>query len=477
MDTYNDISGTTSSNNIIDEPLRAIPLPYDHPISGLEELRKYSMSGNHRPFSAANKTTAGAEKGVVLAHNGKRPLNHLGLDSHHYTNLVAREWAERKVCWTIDLNGKRHAVQTTLGSSNGGGRGGAIFRIWQGKETKFDGPPIAFSISQTAQLFHKKDLDRKGRTSRIPRKNKTSNPVADRHGDKPPRTNRYPSRNHGDYANYCDSSEYSDSETEIAPSNYGSNYGSDLIERTSQRSVDESRYNGKRPWTESEHWRPASDSDAVGRTETDRNSFSQSRPSKVRLTMGSSSSHKAQTRKPEETVLSRSALSPGISTYESLPDSPAVADPTTTAKETTIPGRQNAPPVQSDRARLTTNSPLEAEQSKIPKSKYSLSPHKLENTVLLISMVNGPDETPIDLEKISTLDRFFDAVLDCSGTVGQEDSIESIRITCGWLSGRKPISITRKYPCAFQYFLKTVDKSPCWDKGEECEVEVVVTRK
>ena len=452
MNTYGDISGTTSSNNVIDEPLRSTPLPDAHPISGLEELREYSLSDNHRPFSAANKTAAGAEKGVVLAKNGKRPLNHTGPESHHYTNLVAHEWAKGKVCWTIDLNGKRHVVQTTHGSCGGGDRGGAIFRIWQGKKTKFDGPPIAFSISQAAQLVHREDLNRERRTSRILPKNKASDPVTDQHGDKSPESNRYPSRNHGDYANYRESSKYSDSETEIAPSKYRFNFP----RRTSRGSTDEIKYNGKRPWTESEHLRLASNFDAaMGRIETDRNDLSQSRPSKIRLTIGSSSSHKAQTRRREEGIaLSRKALSSGISIYESLPDHSAVADPTTIAKETTIPGRRNTPSAQNDSASSTTKVPLESGTFTSSGSEYSLPLFKLKNTILYISVVGRLGEENMNLQETSTLDGFFNAVLEVSDAVGQEDTLGLILITCPWLDGRKPMSIRRKYPSTFENFSK-----------------------
>ena len=117
------------------------------------------------------------------------------------------------------------------------------------------------------------------------------------------------------------------------------------------------------------------------------------------------------------------------------------------------------------------------EKSTIAESGYSLPLYKLKKTVLYIAMMDGRDETPVHLEEMPTLDKFFDVVLDCSDAVGQEDTIESIRITCGWLDGRKPMRIRRKYPCTFDFFLEAVDKSPCWDKDGKCEVEVVVTPK
>ena len=269
MDSYGDPSGTTSSNNaidelsrtpssnnIIDEPLRVTPLPHDHPIFKLGELRDYSMSDNHRLFSARGRTVLGARKFVVLAHDGKRPLNHTVLESCHYTELVAREWIEGQMCWTVDLNGKRYAVNVTLG----GGYGGATYRPWQGKETKFDGRPVAFKMSQAAQLARKEYLDHRKRTSGIPLQDKSPDRLADQCGHGPRKSTSYPFGKHGDYTSYRSSSDDSDSETEIPASN--SRLG--LVRRTSECSDGERTCNEKRVWTAGQYWPPVDKSNAMG---------------------------------------------------------------------------------------------------------------------------------------------------------------------------------------------------------------------
>ena len=60
--------------------------------------------------------------------------------------VILREWSEKEVYWTLDVNGDRFIVKWFAG----GPKGGAIYRAWQSCQEQFSGLPIAFSAKKVS---------------------------------------------------------------------------------------------------------------------------------------------------------------------------------------------------------------------------------------------------------------------------------------------------------------------------------------
>ena len=108
--------------------------------------------------------------------------------------------------------------------------------------------------------------------------------------------------------------------------------------------------------------------------------------------------------------------------------------------------------------------------SEFPHSTVSLSPDKINQTTLLLCLSSAPDDFfPLSLRSCMTVATFFTSVLDALNV--DEGTLNKVRISFPWISG-KTLVMKRSPTDSFEWFLKAVNKAPCWERGEECDLKV-----
>ena len=103
-------------------------------------------------------------------------------------------------------------------------------------------------------------------------------------------------------------------------------------------------------------------------------------------------------------------------------------------------------------------------------STFSLHPDKINQTTLLLCVSSSPDDfLPLSLRSCKTIDTFFTSVLHALNV--DEAALDKVMVSFPWMSGKRLV-MKRSLTDGFEWFLKAINKAPCWERGEECDLKV-----
>lgn len=447
-------------------------LPVDHPIVMLSEALAYYTS-DAPPFLYGDrkKNPPGSRLYVLLATDGKLKRPAVGV------NLISREWGNRGMYWTADLNGER----IILKSFRGGPRGGSNYRRWLGPLEGYQEQPTAFAVPN-AKSMGKASFDREERYR------ESTDDGLTHYGQ---RKRRASARGAEAKSGRLATDEALNSEiSSLSPPPKEPVYFPGLE-------------------------RPAKNNRTkLYATEPENLSSSESRrrrtqaPSKVlRLNIsGALADMPRLDNSPKQTAEKRSKGSQSTlntnnvppSNKRSFPKSPKPKTPFDLSTLTRIAskrrkhnfGPENFTDNPVDRytenpAERKVEKPsapdvdrhINGQPSPIATATASISPYKQANTNLCFFLPPGDEYVPLKLRSCMTMSTFFGAAVEAFDLHDQREKVRALRITFNYVSEgdqKNTWLVKQTIPDSFEIFLDVVDRLPVWDEGGTCGVRVDV---
>ncbi|MCJ1468990.1 hypothetical protein MMC07_007621 [Pseudocyphellaria aurata] len=445
-------------------------LPVDHPITMLSEAMAY-YSSDMPPFLFLDrkKNPAGSRLLVLLATNGKLKRPATGV------NLLAREWGNRGLYWTADLNGER----IILKSFRGGPRGGSNYRRWLGPLEGFQDYPIAFAVPN-AKANGKATFDKQQQYR------ESTDDGLTHYGQRKRRTSaRGAETKFGRLA------------TDEALNSEISSLSPPPKEPVYFPGLESSARNGLTKLYVSEPENLSS---------SERRRRKSKVPSKVlRLNVSGavtalpclSQSNQERSEKGSKDFQSLLKTDNGIASnkrsYSKSTKGKTPFDLSTLTRIASKRRKHNFGPVNGtdnpfDRhadnplsrqvetpAVPDIDRPTKCQSSPIASATSTISPYKQANTNLCFFLPPGDEYVPLKLRSCMTMSTFFGAAIEAFDLHDQAEKVRALRITFNYVSegDQKNTWLVKKtIPDSFEIFLDVVDRLPVWDEGGTCGVRV-----
>ena len=387
----------------------------DPPFMLVEALALYHDTRPPFVFKRSKKANAGTTKLVTVADNGKFPTN------QRTTELIAGIWGDHDAYWTMEHGGLKLIVKAFSGAPGGG----AAFRPWMGPQKGFT-EPIAFSAFSggSGSRFSRqdgikmdtfsteKDDDELGRVTARTAKaevveritNSFVSPIIDRREEIAVEM----------YA--TDDDTQSDSDGKLKESN--------MVELSFSHT-------------------PKLDS-AIRRSS---NNIAGHKNFKTRFSQipnnGSS---------PHPVDLKRKIESPSSLEY-----------PLAMLSRNKKSRRARSSRLADEQPGFTNNVHLPSPSSQILQSPTSpvlvLSENQLIHTILHVSLPPRLDFVPMRLRSCTTMDKFFDSILNAFDLQGNEKNLDAARVTFDWMpknDKHRSWLVKRNVPDSFEMFLECV---------------------
>lgn len=445
-------------------------LPVDHPITMLSEAMAYYNS-DAPPFiyTDRKKNPAGSRLYVLLATNGKLKKPALGV------NLLAREWGNKGLYWTADINGER----LILKSFRGGPRGGSNYRRWLGPLEGFQEHAIAFAVPN-AKANSKANFDKKERYR------ESTDDGLTHYGQ---RKRRASARGADTKSAKLATDEALNSEiSSLSPPPKEPVYFPGL-ERPARNSLT------KLYATEPENL-----------SSSERRHRITKAPSKV-LRLSVSGAFSAMPRlghSPNETSENRSnefqsvpktenVLAPHKRSYTKSSMRKTSFDLSTLTRIASKRRKHNFGPEnftdnsvdrQADNpierrveksAAPNLDRPIKCQSPPVATAIPTISPYKQANTNLCFFLPPGDEYIPLKLRSCMTMSTFFGAAIEAFDLHDQAEKVRALRITFNYVSEgdqKNTWLVKQTIPDSFEIFLDVVDRLPVWDEGGTCGVRV-----
>ena len=135
--------------------------------------------------------------------------------------------------------------------------------------------------------------------------------------------------------------------------------------------------------------------------------------------------------------------------------------------------RTRRPAASTSRLSLPSTYPSHVSPPSTPSPPtFSLALDRITRTTLLVHLARSPDDfVPLNLRSCMTVATFFASVIGVWEM--DEANVERVKVGFEWMPG-KTMVMKRSPADVFEWFLKAIDKAPCWDRGEECTVGVEI---
>lgn len=445
-------------------------LPVDHPIKLLPEaLAYYNSDAPPFLYNDRKKNPAGSRLHVLLATNGKLKRPAVGVD------LLSREWGNRGLYWTADLNGER----IILKSFRGGPRGGSNYRRWLGPVEGFEEHAVAFAVPN-AKSIGKASFDKEERYR------ESTDDGLTHYGQ---RKRRASARGAETKSGRLATDEAVNSEiSSLSPPPQEPVYFPGL-ERPARNSLGKLYATEPENLSSSEHRRQITKG-----------------PSKVlRLSVSG-----ALSAMPGLGYSTKETPEGGSKEFQSVPNTDNVLEP---KKRSYSKSSKRKPPfdlstltrIASKRRKHNfgpesfTDSPLDrhadnpverkvekpampdidgpirCQSSPTANATSTISAYKQANTNLCFFLPPGDEYVPLKLRSCMTMSTFFGAAIEAFDLHNQTEKVRALRITFNYVSegDQKNTWLVKKtIPDSFEIFLDVVDRLPVWDEGGTCGVRV-----
>lgn len=441
-------------------------LPIDHPITMFSVATEHYQS-KAPPFLnyGRKKNPAGSRLHALLATNGKlrRPAPSV--------DLVCREWRNKGVYWTADINGER----IILKPFKGGPGGGCHYRRWLGPLEGFEEYAIAYVVPNAKAIAK----------PRLGKEEKHAESTGDGLTHPGQRNRRASARGAESKSQRFAIDEVLSSEISSLPPPPKKQVYFPGLERPARDSVTK-----------------------LYVTESENLSFSENRhqitkiPSKV-LGPNVAETFAAMPR------LGHSTKETPEKPWENFQSIPHTAN---TLAPNMRPSKRKQPFDLSTLIRIASkrrkhafdsenftnksvdrqaNNPAEqkVEMSAVPvidrpsKCQFSpiatattiISPYKQANTNLCFFLPPGDEYVPLKLRSCMNMSTFFEGAIEAFDLHDQTEKIRALRIAFSYVSEgdqKNTWLVKQSIPDSFEIFLDVVDRLPVWGEGGTCEVRV-----
>lgn len=445
-------------------------LPVDHPIKMLSEAFAYYNS-DIPPFLYLDrkKNPGGSRLHVLLATNGKlnRPA--------HGVDLTSREWGNRGLYWTADINGER----IILKSFRGGPRGGCNYRRWLGPTEGFQEYATAFAVPNAKangnasigkeERYGESTDDglthygqRKRRASARGANAKLGRLATDEALNSeisslspPPKEPVYfpgleaPARNsltklYATEPETLSSLERGRRITKVPSKVLRLNISGSLVSQSTKET----------PEQRTKDFQSVSNTDNV--LAPNQRSFSESSKRKPPFDLSTLTRIASKRRKHNfghenftDQSLDRHAHNP----VDRKVEKPVMA---------------------------STDRPIKCQPSPVATGTSTISPYKQANTNLCFFLPPGDEYVPLKLRSCMTMSTFFGAAIEAFDLHDQAERIRALRITLNYVSEgdqKNTWLVKQTIPDTFEIFLDVVDRLPVWDEGGTCGVRVDIVMR
>ncbi|KAM0803428.1 hypothetical protein BDR22DRAFT_71062 [Usnea florida] len=435
-------------------------LPKDYPIHLLAEAREYYGNNNTKPpFVLRTRPNERLKDVVIPTKHGLRPKR----EKTRLGQIVAMDWDEHNMFWTLDLNGRRYVVKPFPGKAQGGMR----YLYWAGPRKGFEEKPLALSYISTFQPSFL-PINRKRENSTdisdssssdsaahqgIPAKKRRSEvssmDIDPLYSVTPPAAR--PSDVHVSSSDYQpEPSQPNTSGSTTTVNNRNKNRKQRLIARIEDQL-------GRKfeqiftPWAGDDQ---DVSRDTLGTILKIIGLMRESSPQNISRTLnravneGSGKREVAGGRKPTQPR------------FKELEATLQVAQTTSGRGGTTDEHLSSRDPS------LNGNRPTR------------LSPHQQSHTTLIVRVAPFAKYQPVTLSECMSLQSFYVEVLGAWGIRG--DSVAEVSVTFTWKDPEDPLRVmvmnSRREAC-FAHLIKQIDKAPGWDEGDKehvLDVEIVL---
>lgn len=402
----------------------------------LSEARSFYQ--NDRPPFVFGRSGKPVPKKVVIAEDGKYPLG-----TEQITELAYSKWNHQDSYWVMNHGGRKLIVKAFSGAS----RGGAAFRPWMGVEKDFQ-EPVAFSlISNGKRISNQRAVKRD--PSSVER-------------DEDNLSQRRSSRTTARMAK-------ADAAERITNS-----FVSPVVDRREEIAVemyatDEEGNQSETDMELKENVMPKNRPTLTPKTKPE-----------IRRSSHNISNHKAvkqrfsrrlvpSTRRVRSKRQIEPASSPELG-HDRMPRSKKAR----IAKPSRFADKQPESTANDNHPNLCQNPPS-------PNSPL-LSPHKLLNTILYVSLPPSTDFVPIRLRSCSTIDTFFASVLNAYDLQESEQNLDAARVTFEWMpksDKNRSWLVKKTVEDSFEMLLECVSAANVWmDEGKAIvRVEILMKKK
>ena len=406
----------SSRSSSPDDPIETSPMIDEQPALHEAEARDKFRS-SPPPFAVKKRGQKKSKQILLATADGRYP------DKEYYATAFTRRWDDIHVFWTLEMKtGERYIIKAFSGAS----RGGCTYRFYTGGEPEFHPVPVAFSVRGTSQ---------------------------DQENDTPPKENQQDGLRLED----------------------GSRKGRSSVPRSTLRSMGLD-HTSLLPFL---HRRDKDPTGNSGSLQAHDNLPSNSRAPQARYT--ESIDDEFPDTSPEAPVTRtrpRKRTRPILECEDSDSDELYGVSPRAQKRKS----EKSHDPSQPQ-ASLPTISPSgfsqrepRAPSASMPRrssSNFTLPADKVTRTTLLVSHSLSPDDfIPLSLRSCMTIKTFFTSILDAADI--KESDLERVKVSFGWMPGKKLVMKQSLADIFFEEFLRTIDEAPCWDEGKRCKVDVEV---
>lgn len=444
-------------------------LPIDHPIAMFSVATEHYHS-KAPPFLCYTKTKkkpAGSRLHALLATNGKlrRPAPSV--------DLVLREWRNKGMYWTADVNGER----IILKPFRGGPGGSYNYRQWLGPLEGFNECATAYVVPNAKAVAK----------PRLGKEEKHAESTGDRLTHSGQRKRRASARGAESKSQRFATDEVLNSETSSLPPPPKKRVHFPGLERPARDSVTKLHV-----------------------TETENLSFSENRhritkiPSKVSgpnvaetfaamPRLGHSNIERLEKLFRESHPNTANTLAPNMRSFSEPSKRKRPFDLST---PTQIASKRRKHAFDSENFannsvdRQANNSaeqkieklavpvidkPSQCQFSPIATATTTISPYKQANTNLCFFLPPGDECVPLKLRSCMTMSTFFGAATEAFDLHDQTEKIRALRITFSYVSEgdqKNTWLVKQTIPDSFEIFLDVVDRLPVWGEGGTCGVRV-----